>query len=72
MIEHGRNPGIAGVAVIAGGAARDVIRGLAGGGGAVVTAETGAGCDAGMIKCCRDPGVGGVAIITGSATRDMI
>ena len=72
MIKGYREPGIGGVAVIAGGTARDVIWCFAGGYGAVVTAEAGASCDAGMIKGCRGPGTGGVAVIAGGAARDVI
>ena len=72
MIKGYREPGIGGVAVIAGGTARDVIWCFAGGSGAIVTGKTGAGCDAGMIKSCREPGAGGVAVIAGGAARDVI
>ena len=72
MIKGYREPGIGGVAVIAGGTARDVIWCFAGGYGAVVTGKTGAGCDAGMIKGGPLPRTGRMAVIAGVAAGNVI
>ena len=72
MIKGYREPCIGSVAVIAGGSAWNVIWCFARCPGAVVTAEAGTSCDAGMIKGRRGPGTGGVAVIAGGAAGDMV
>jgi hypothetical protein len=59
------------VAVIAGIAAGDVVVRLAGGGGAVVAGEAGAG-DTAVIESYRGPGRGRVAIIAGIPARNVV
>lgn len=59
------------MAVIAGVAAGDVVVRLAGGGGAVVAGEAGAGGTA-VIESYRGPGRGRMAIVTGIPARNVV
>ena len=70
MIESGGRPRARGMTVIAGIAARDMIRKFAGCGNPVMTAGTGPG-HIGMIKPGRNPGTGGMAIVAAVATGNM-
>ena len=71
MIETGGNPGRGAMAVIAGIAALDVVRALAGCRAAIVAGEAAAG-DIAVIEAGGHPGDGAVAFITLVAALDVV
>ena len=71
MIEHGRGPGIGGVAVIAGGAAGDMVGCFTDGRRAVVAAEAGAEHGAMIDPGHRGPGVCTMTVLADGGGLDM-
>ena len=71
MIEHGRGPGIGGVAVIAGGAAGDMVGCFTDGSRAVVAAEAGAEHGAMIDPGHRGPGVCTMTVLAHGGGLDM-